>query len=128
MDGHTTVEHNLPVPNLYNDIVRVFAKSGVGYTPTLIVAYGALTGEFYWYQHTNVWENERLLQFVPRDVVDPRSRRRLMAEDADYGHVLSSQSAKRLSDAGVPRQRGRARPARRASALTGRCGCSRRAA
>ena len=101
MDGHTTVEHNLPVPDLYNDIVRVFAKSGVGYTPTLIVAYGGLSGEFYWYQHTNVWENERLLQFTPRDVVDPRSRRRLMAEEDDFGHVLSSQGAKRLADAGV---------------------------
>ena len=38
MDGHTTVEHNLPVPVLYKDIVTVFAKSGVAYTPTLIVA------------------------------------------------------------------------------------------
>jgi len=101
-DGHTTVEHNLPVPVLYNDIVTVFAKSGVAYTPTLIVAYGGLSGEYYWYQHSNVWENERLLQFVPRSVIDPRSRRRLMAPDGDYGHVLASRSAKKLSDAGVP--------------------------
>ena len=100
-DGHTTVEHNLPVPNLYNDIVSIFAKSGVGYTPTLIVAYGALNGEFYWYQHMDVWAHERLMQFTPRDVVDPRSRRRMMAEEADYGHILPSKSAKRLSDSGV---------------------------
>jgi len=100
-DGHTTVEHNLPVPNLYNDIVQVFAKSGVAYTPTLIVSYGALSGEYYWYQHTNVWENQRLLQFTPRDVIDPRSRRRLMAPDGDYGHILASKGAKRLADAGV---------------------------
>ena len=102
MDGHTTVEHNLPVPVLYDDIVRVFAKSGVGYTPTLIVGYGGLWGEFYWYQHTNVWEHPRLLQFVPPEVVNARSRRRIMADDDDYGHVLVSQSAKRLADAGVP--------------------------
>ena len=101
-DGHTTVEHNLPVPNLYNDIIQVFAKSGVAYTPTLIVSYGSLSGEFYWYQHTNVWENERLLQFTPRDVIDPRSRRRLMAPEGDYGHVLVARSAKKLMDAGVP--------------------------
>ena len=101
-DGHTTVEHNLPVPVLYDDIIRVFAKSGVGYTPTLIVAYGSLSGEFYWYQHTNVWEHSRLLQFVPRAVVDPRSRRRVMAADDDFGHVLHAQNAKRLADAGVP--------------------------
>ncbi|MEZ5318950.1 MAG: amidohydrolase family protein [Vicinamibacterales bacterium] len=101
MDGHTTVEHNLPVPVLYHDIITTYARSGVAYTPTLIVAYGALSGEYYWYQHTNVWENERLLTFTPRDVVDPRSRRRLMAADDDYGHVLVSRSVKKLSDAGV---------------------------
>jgi imidazolonepropionase-like amidohydrolase len=101
-DGHTTVEHNLPVPTLYNDLIQVFAKSGVAYTPTLIVSYGALSGEFYWYEHTNVWENERLLQFTPREVIDPRSRRRLMAPEGDYGHVLAARSAKKLMDAGVP--------------------------
>jgi imidazolonepropionase-like amidohydrolase/Tol biopolymer transport system component len=100
-DGHTTVEHNLPVPVLYNDIVTLFAKSGVAYTPTLIVSYGALSGEYYWYQHMNVWEHERLLQFTPREIVDPRSRRRTMAPEGDYGHILVSQSAKKLSDAGV---------------------------
>jgi imidazolonepropionase-like amidohydrolase len=101
MDGHTTVEHNVPVPVLYNDIVTLFGKSGVAYTPTLIVGYGGLSGEFYWYQHTNVWENERLLTFTPRDVVDPRSRRRMMAAEDDYGHVLISKSTKKLADAGV---------------------------
>ena len=44
---------------------------GVGYTPTLIVGYGGLCGENYWYQHTNVWENERLLDV--RAAVRPRS-------------------------------------------------------
>jgi len=101
MDGHTTVEHNIPVPVLYKDVITLFAKSGVAYTPTLIVGYGGLSGEFYWYQHTKVWENERLLTFTPRDVVDPRSRRRLMAEEDDFGHILVSQSAKKLAEAGV---------------------------
>jgi imidazolonepropionase-like amidohydrolase len=100
IDGHTGVEHALPVPVLYNDIVTLFAKSGVGYTPTLIVAYGGLNGEDYWYQHTNVWENQRLLEFVPRDVVDPRSRRRSMAAEDDFNHILASKSARKVLDAG----------------------------
>ncbi len=33
MDGHTTVEHSLPVPKLYKDVVTLFAKSRTGYTP-----------------------------------------------------------------------------------------------
>ena len=45
-DGHTGVEHSLPVPKLYKDVVTLFAKTKVGYTPTLIVAYGGLSGEY----------------------------------------------------------------------------------
>jgi len=100
MDGHTTLEHSLPVPRLYKDVVTLFAKSKTGYTPTLIVDYGGLTGEYYWYQHTNVWENERLLTFTPREIVDARSRRRLMAPDGDFNHFNVAKGAKQILDAG----------------------------
>ena len=100
MDGHTTVEHSLPVPKLYKDVVTLFAKSQTGYTPTLIVGYGGLSGEYYWYQHTNVWENERLMHFTPRDIVDARSRRRTMAPEDDFNHVLIAKGAKQILDAG----------------------------
>lgn len=101
LDGHTTVEHNIPVPVLYKDVLTVYGKSGVGYTPTLIVGYGGLSGEYYWYQQSNVWENERLMQFSPRDVIVPRARRRQMAAEDDYGHILISRGAKKLLDAGT---------------------------
>jgi imidazolonepropionase-like amidohydrolase/Tol biopolymer transport system component len=100
LDGHTTVEHSLPVPKLYKDIVTLFAKSKTGYTPTLIVGYGGLNGEYYWYQKTNVWENQRLLSFTPREVIDARSRRRTMAPDDDFNHVLIAKGAKQILDAG----------------------------
>ena len=100
LDGHTTVEHSLPVPRLYKDVVTLFARSKTGYTPTLIVGYGGLSGEYYWYQKTNVWENERLLAFTPREIVDARSRRRTMAPDDDFNHVLIAKGAKQVLDAG----------------------------
>jgi hypothetical protein len=101
LDGHTGVEHSLPVPVVYEDVAQLFGRSGTGYTPTLVVGYGGLSGEFYWYERTNVWENERLLTFVPRDVVDPRSRRRTMAAgDDDFNHVLIARGAKEIQDAG----------------------------
>jgi imidazolonepropionase-like amidohydrolase/Tol biopolymer transport system component len=100
LDGHTGVEHSLPVPRLYKDVVQLFAKSKSGYTPTLIVGYGGLSGEYYWYQHTNVWENEQLLRFVPREAVDARSRRRTMAAEDDFNHVLIAKGAKQVLDGG----------------------------
>jgi Tol biopolymer transport system component/imidazolonepropionase-like amidohydrolase len=100
LDGHTTIEHSLPVPKLYKDVVTLFAKSRTAYTPTLIVGYGGLSGEYYWYQTANVWENAHLLAFTPREIVDARSRRRTMAPDDDFNHVLIAKGAKQILDAG----------------------------
>ena len=103
LDGHTTIEHNMPVAPLYNDVIQLWKNSGTANTPTLIVGYGAVSGEYYWYQHTNVWEKERLLRFTPRSVIDTRSRHRTMLPEEEYenGHMLISRSLKKLSDAGV---------------------------
>jgi imidazolonepropionase-like amidohydrolase/Tol biopolymer transport system component len=100
LDGHTGVEHSVPVPRIYNDTVQLFAKSKSGYTPTLIVGYGGLFGENYWYQHTNVWEDEQLLSFTPREVVDARSRRRPMAPEDDFNHILIAKGVKQIVNAG----------------------------
>ena len=37
VDGHTGVEHSLPVERIYKDVVELWAGSKSGYTPTLIV-------------------------------------------------------------------------------------------
>lgn len=100
VDGHTGVEHCIPVGAAYSDVFQLWGQTQVGYTPTLGVAYGGLGGENYWYAHTNVWEDERLLSFVPRFAVDPPSRRRTMAPDDDWNHVRAAKIAKQLIDAG----------------------------
>ena len=89
-DGHTGVEHNLPVAPLYNDVISFWKETKTHNTPTLVVSYGAVSGEYYWYQHTNVWEQDRLLAFTPRAVVDSRARHRTMLPEEEYknGHIL----------------------------------------
>jgi imidazolonepropionase-like amidohydrolase/Tol biopolymer transport system component len=103
MDGHTGVEHNIPVAPVYKDITEFWGNSNTGYTPTLIVNYGGLNGENYWYQNTKVWENKKLLKYYPRSIIDSRSRHRTMVPQEEYenGHILVSKSCKQLSDAGV---------------------------
>jgi Tol biopolymer transport system component/imidazolonepropionase-like amidohydrolase len=103
MDGHTGVEHNIPVAPVYKDVLELWGSSNVGYTPTLIVNYGGMNGEMYWYQNTNVWENEKLLKYTPRGIIDARSRHRIMIPDEEYenGHILVSKTCKALTDAGV---------------------------
>jgi len=103
LDGHTGIEHNIPVTPVYKDVLTLWGNSKTGYTPTLIVNYGGLNGEYYWYQKSNVWENERLLTFTPRAIVDSRSRHRTMVPDEEYdnGHILVAKDAKQLTDQGV---------------------------
>jgi imidazolonepropionase-like amidohydrolase/Tol biopolymer transport system component len=100
-DGHTSIEHNIPPAPLYKDVNTLWNKSTTSYTPTLIVSYGAQSGENFWYDRTNVWENERLLNFTPRTIVDSRSRRRMTSEFADYGHIHVARAAKVLQDGGT---------------------------
>ncbi|MCG8605299.1 amidohydrolase family protein [bacterium] len=100
LDGHTGIEHSIPVTPVYKDVIELWSSSGTGYTPTLVVSFGAISGEYYWYQHTNVWENSRLLNFFPRPTVDARSRRRLMVPEDDFGHISISTDATALVNAG----------------------------
>ncbi|MEZ4827436.1 MAG: amidohydrolase family protein [Bacteroidia bacterium] len=102
LDGHTGIEHSIPVNPFYKDVTRLWAESKVGYTPTLIVGYGGRWGEDYWYQKTQVWEKDRLLSFTPRAVVDPRSRRRDMLPDEEWNEafISNSKGCKQLLDAG----------------------------
>src|SRR5258708_6362386 len=45
--GMTTIEHNIPVSMLYDDILTLYTMSGTGSTPTHIVDYGGMFGEQY---------------------------------------------------------------------------------
>ncbi|MBW3546191.1 MAG: amidohydrolase family protein, partial [Bacteroidetes bacterium] len=103
LDGHSGIEHNIPVAPLYKDVVELWKASNTGYTPTLIVNYGGNSGEYYWYQKSKVWEKERLLRFTPRSIIDGRSRRVTLVPDEEYeeGHLATSRSCKALADAGV---------------------------
>jgi len=106
VDGHTGVEHSLPVEKIYDDIEQLWGASKTGYTPTLVVGYGGIWGENYWYQHTDVWRNERLAAFVPKFVVEPRARRRTMAPDEDQNILRSAGIVKSIIDAGGQAQLG----------------------
>jgi len=101
VDGHTTLEHSLPVQHVYNDVKQLWSQVKTAYTPTFIVSYGGLMGEEYWYDRTNVWQNERLMRYTPKSAVYSRSVRRLKAPDSEYNHIYVAQEAKTLRDLGV---------------------------
>ncbi len=128
VDGHTGVEHSIPVARAYDDVRQLWKGTQVGYTPTLIVAYGGIWGENYWYDKTRVWENDRLMPLraargARRALAPPGHRAGRGVQPLQrrpHRRRAGARRASRCSSAPTASARG--------SAPTGRCGCSRRAA
>jgi Tol biopolymer transport system component/imidazolonepropionase-like amidohydrolase len=102
VDGHTGIEHSLSIMRTYDDMRQLWSQTDVVYSPTFVVAYGGMMGEEYFYDRHEVWKKERLLNFVPKFVVYPRSIRRPTAPDELYNHVAVAEEARILNELGVP--------------------------
>jgi Tol biopolymer transport system component len=76
MDGYPGQEHNIPITPLYKDVVSLMSQTGIAYTPTLIVAYGAPHAENYWYEHEPPYNDVKMQRFTPYQVLASKARRR----------------------------------------------------
>ena len=102
VDGNTGLEHNLPPEHFYDDVMQLWPATGVGYSPTLIVTFGGLTAENWFYQESDVWTHPILSRYVPPHILQPRSVRRTMAPESDYKAFRdSAANARRLMERGV---------------------------
>ena len=101
-DGHTTIEHSLPVAKIYDDVLQYWKGSGTAYTPTMVVTFGGPFGENYWYQHTDVWKEPILSRWVPRPLLDARSRRPVKNPPEEDNLLSNAAVAKQVSDLGIP--------------------------
>ena len=102
VDGHTGLEHALPLARVYDDVQQLWTQTQVGYTPTLNVAYGGLDGEHYWYARTEVWRHPLLSRYVPAAPLQARAVRRSTAPEEDFNVIEVARTATRLQRAGVP--------------------------
>jgi Tol biopolymer transport system component len=76
IDGYSGIEHALPITPLYEDVVHLFAGTGVTNTPTLLVSYGGPFGENYYYTNENVYGDAKLKHFTPESELSAKTRRR----------------------------------------------------
>lgn len=101
VDGHTGIEHSIPVAAIYDDVKQLWAGTETAYVPTLGVGYGGIWGERYWYDKTDVWKHPILSKYVPANILEPASVRRFKAPLEDYNHFNNARVAKELQDEGV---------------------------
>jgi imidazolonepropionase-like amidohydrolase/Tol biopolymer transport system component len=103
-DGMHAIEHSLPVAPLYADVRGWMAASkgelgrGSAYTPTLLVSYGGLSGENWFFQHMSPIDDARLLRNFPRRSLDAHAWRwGMMANDGDWNHQEVARQAAKMA-------------------------------
>jgi imidazolonepropionase-like amidohydrolase len=99
-DGNSTVEHNVPVDVMYEDVLQFFSQSQTNYTPTLVVTYGGLAGDPYWRQATDVFDNP-LMVHTPPKILLAQTGRRTKAPDWAFVDDNAAREAKKLAERGV---------------------------
>jgi Tol biopolymer transport system component/imidazolonepropionase-like amidohydrolase len=76
IDGYSGHEHTIPTFPLQRDVIKLLAESGITYTPTIIVAYGAPWAENYWYEHEDLLNDAKLKRFTPWSDLEGKILRR----------------------------------------------------
>lgn len=101
LDGYPGHEHTYPIYPLYDDVVQLVARSGITYTPNLMVLYGGPWTENYWYEHFDIHSDPKVRRFMPHDEVDRRALRRgQWFRDDQYVFAQMAQQAKKIMNAG----------------------------
>jgi imidazolonepropionase-like amidohydrolase/Tol biopolymer transport system component len=98
VDGHTGLEHTFPVEMVYKDVLDLWRPvkkawpdtHGVGYTPTLSVAYGGIGAEHFFYERDDLYNHEKLGEYFPPQLLFSRTRRRMKVAEEDYAHIKTA--------------------------------------
>lgn len=98
VDGHTGLEHTFPVEMVYKDVLDLWKPAteawpethGVGYTPTLSVAYGGIGAEHFFYERDDLYNHEKLGEYFPPQLLFSRTRRRMKVAEEDYAHFKTA--------------------------------------
>ncbi|MDH3494058.1 MAG: amidohydrolase family protein, partial [Acidobacteriota bacterium] len=77
-------EHALPVVPLYDDVVQLYARTGITYTPTLVVAYGGPSAKYYFFENSDLYSDPKLRRFNPQAVLDEKTARLPFFRDSEY--------------------------------------------
>ena len=99
-DGNSTLEHNIPIDVMYEDVLQMFGGSDTNYTPTLVVTYGGPAGDPYWRQATDVFANPLLVHTPPKMLLADNARR-TKAPDWAYVDDNAAREARKLAQRGV---------------------------
>lgn len=101
IDGFAGHEHALPSVPLYDDVVQLFARTGINYTPTLLVTYGGPFAEDEFYIKQSPLDDPKVKRFMPAFAQELHTRRHIAFRRQDHIYPqLAAEAAKILRAGG----------------------------
>lgn len=100
LDGFTGNEHNFPLLELHDDVVQLVARSGMAYTPTLLVAFGGPGAENWFYTRESPVGDAKLARFIPYQALDSRALRVPWVHDSEHVYRRLAAQALKIVRAG----------------------------
>ncbi|KAI1340702.1 hypothetical protein F5Y15DRAFT_48963 [Xylariaceae sp. FL0016] len=100
IDGYTSHEHPLPVPELYEDVLSLVAASGSSITPLAVMNYGGIFGQHWIHQTVEVPRDQKLRQYVKHDILESLTEVK-QAPKSSYMFFNTTRSTGKLAARGV---------------------------
>lgn len=100
IDGYTSLEHPVPVPELYDDVLSLVAASGSSYTPLAVMNYGGIFGQHYIHQSFDIPNDEKLRRYVKHDILESLTEVK-QAPRSSYQFFSTTKSTAELAARGV---------------------------
>jgi Tol biopolymer transport system component/imidazolonepropionase-like amidohydrolase len=100
IDGFWGHEHNFPLTALHRDVVELVVRSGMTYTPTLLVNYGGPFAESYFYTRESPHRDAKLRRFTPGHVLAARTLRGPWFHEDEYVFTEMARQAARIVRSG----------------------------
>lgn len=101
IDGFSGNEHAVPVAPIHDDIVQLFARTGVTYTPTLVVSFGAALPIYRLLANERPHEDPRAARWhAEGELYERSSTRQLWFPPEDFSAVEVARGADAILQAG----------------------------
>lgn len=100
IDGYTSQEHPIPIPELYDDVLSLVEASGSSYTPLAVMNYGGIFGQHWVHQSVNIPMDPKLRKYVQHDILESLTEVK-QAPKSSYQFFNTTRSTAKLAKRGV---------------------------
>lgn len=100
VDGFSGNEHAVPIIPLHKDIIQLYAKAGISYTPTLLVSFGGPFAVDHFIGNEIGLEDEKLHRFMPAALIKQRVNMANQVDPEEHIFPQVANGAKKILDAG----------------------------